>query len=69
VNGCGVPVGAGREPPLLFRRARLACRGERRTPDQGRPQDTPTIETIVLLTFYEVISIDPVKKGKALKNF
>ncbi|MCX5912518.1 MAG: hypothetical protein NTV04_11355 [Deltaproteobacteria bacterium] len=35
----------------------------------GRPQDTPTIETIVWLTFYEVISIDLVKKGKALKNF
>jgi hypothetical protein len=35
----------------------------------ARPQDTPTIETIVLLTFYEVISIGPVKKGKALKNF
>jgi len=32
-------------------------RGERRSPYDGHPQDAPTIKTIVLLTFYEIINI------------
>jgi hypothetical protein len=33
----------------------LACRGELRSPISGHPPDAPTIETIVLVTFYEII--------------
>jgi len=35
--------------------ARLACRGERRSPDRGVRPDAPTIENIVLVTFCEII--------------
>jgi len=34
----------------------LHRRGERRSPYDGHPPDAPTIETIVLLTFYGVIN-------------
>ena len=37
---------------------RLACRGELRSPIFGRPQDAPTIEAIVPLTFYEIIRVE-----------
>jgi hypothetical protein len=36
----------------------LHCRGELRSPGHGRPQDAPTIETIILVTFYEIINVD-----------
>jgi hypothetical protein len=36
----------------------LHGRGERRSPGHGRPQDALTIETIVLVTFYEIINLD-----------
>jgi hypothetical protein len=42
----------------------LACRGERRSPGQGRPQDAPTIETIVPLIFYEIIKFDGIVKSR-----
>jgi hypothetical protein len=37
--------------------ARLACRGELRSPIFGRPPDAPTIETIVPVSFYEIINV------------
>ena len=33
-------------------------RGERRSPYDGHPPDAPTIETIVPVTFYEIIKIE-----------
>jgi len=45
------------------------CRGERCSPEIGRPPDALTIETIVLKTFYEIIKLylnvgAPVKTGR-----
>ena len=37
--------------------ARLACRGELHSPIMGVRLDAPTIETIVLVIFYEIIEI------------
>jgi hypothetical protein len=34
----------------------LHGRGERRSPDMGIQQDAPTNETIVLMSFYEIIN-------------
>jgi len=43
----------------------LHCGGELRSPGHGRPQDTPTIETILLVTFYEIIKdMNPTERGK-----
>ena len=33
-------------------------------PINGRPPDAPTIETIVLVTFYEIIFFDPLSHLK-----
>jgi len=47
------PSAALRFTPQFLRA--LYCRGELRSPGHGRPQDIPTIETIVQVTFYEII--------------
>jgi hypothetical protein len=35
--------------------------GELRSPGQGRPPDAPTIETIVPMTFFEIVKFDLLK--------
>jgi len=49
--------------------ARLACRGELRSPGHGRPPDAPTIKTIVLVTFYEIISFKEAQLPKVFGMF
>jgi hypothetical protein len=43
------------------------CRGERRSPNQGRPPDAPTIETIVSVTLREISNVlSPIFSGLIL---
>jgi len=46
----------------------LHRRGERRSPYDGHPPDAPTIETIVLVSFYEVIMIHFQQPEKSQKK-
>jgi len=48
-------------PPLGF--ARLDCKGERRSPGQGRSPDAPTIETIIWVNFYEITILGEEETG------
>ena len=48
--------GLVKSPSALYLLRALHGRDERRSPEMGVRQDAPTIETIVLPTFYEVIN-------------
>jgi len=58
-----VAEGRGGSPsrPISDLRA-LRCRGEWRSPENGRPPDAPTILTIVLATSYEITMYSLVRK-------